>query len=74
LQDEGIAVQSDQVNESPSPPRVYPYAPESNVIRTRSTAATVGLVLAGVAALFGLFILGGIVLMLVLLNSWGSNK
>lgn len=52
----------------------YPYAPHANVIKPRSVAQTVGLVVACLLVALGLFALAGMVLFVVALNNWGSNK
>jgi hypothetical protein len=56
------------------PLRHYPYAPESNVVRKRSVANVVGLALAGVAVMIGISVVGGVIMVLVMLNNLGSNK
>jgi hypothetical protein len=53
---------------------VHPYTAGRNATATRSTAATLGAVLALVAGVCGLVLIGFIILVLVSLNSYGSNK
>jgi hypothetical protein len=54
--------------------QVHPYTAGRNATATRSTAATLGAVLALVAGVCGLVLIGFIILVLVSLNSYGSNK
>jgi Zn-dependent alcohol dehydrogenase len=51
-----------------------PQDEEASRIRPRSTARVIGLVLVGVAAVFGLFIVAAVILVVIAFNSYGSNK
>lgn len=61
---------------APAAPAVapFPYTTGTNTTAKRSTAATVGLVVAVLLAVSGVVIIGAIVVFFVALNSWGNNK